>query len=828
MQIKTILKPVVPHLVAVVIFILISLVYFYPALEGKVLHTNDGTVARDASKEISDFRAKYGEEPLWTNSMFSGMPAYLISTKYPGNIMTYADRILKFLKLPAASIFLTMVGFYILLLFFKVDIRLAVAGAIVYGLSTYFFFILAAGHNTKAFAIAYMAPMIGGIYYTYRIHAIKGALLTTFFLSLELIANHPQITYYSFICILIFLITEFVQSLRNKELNGFLRKSAILIVPLILAVGMNLASLYTTYEYGKYSIRGKSELIVKDANQTTGLDRDYVTYWSYGVDETLTLLIPNFKGGASIPFARNSGTVTTLRKNNYAQYVDQFPQYWGTQSSTGGPVYVGAIIVFLFVLGLVIVKGGVKWWLLSATVLSVMLSWGKNFMPLTNLFLDYFPGYNKFRAVTMTLVIAEFCMPLLGILALKNILNGTTSAKNILKGIKIAVGVTGGLALLFVLFPGLAGSFLSPAEQQGQLPEWLSSVLIADRKMLLRGDALRSFILILIAASVLLAFHYKKLKTGNVVIVFAVLFFFDMWLVDKRYLNAGNFVTPSVSQKLSAPTTADNLILKDTTYYRVFNLTVSPFNDASTSLFHKSIGGYHGAKIRRYQELIDSAILKDLIFYDNAIRTAKSLEDLQPGLNRLNSNNALRMLNTKYFIIDGQRAPIINKNALGNAWFAETPLIVANPNEEISMINKFNPATQAIIDIRFKNQITGTSYPGAPGDTIMLTSYKPNELIYKYTSKGERLAVFSDIYYPAGWKAYIDGTEKSYFRTNYVLRGMIVPQGNHEIKFIFKPASYYSGNTVSLASSLIFILLIAGYFAYSIRNKTRPEKNDPS
>jgi hypothetical protein len=823
MQIRTFIKPTLPHLVAIAIFLVISLVYFYPALEGKVLYANDSSVAQNAGKEINEFRAKYGIDPLWTNSMFSGMPAYLISIKYKGNLMAYADKTLKFLKLPAASIFLTMVGFYILLLFFKVDTRLAIAGAIAYGLSTYFFFILAAGHNTKAFAIAYMAPMIGGIYYTYRNHAIKGALLTTFFLTLELIANHPQITYYSFICILIFLIAEFIQALSRKNIPDFLKKSVILVIPVLLAVGMNFTSLYTTYEYGKYSIRQKSELITKDSNKTNGLDRDYVTQWSYGVNETFTLLIPNFKGGASIPFDRNSKTFTALRKNNAAQYANQFQIYWGNQPGTDGPVYVGAIIVFLFILGLVIVKGPEKWWLLSGTVLAILLAWGKNFMPFTNLFLDFFPGYNKFRAVTMTLVIAEFCIPLLGILALRDIFSGAVSKKDAFKGIKIAFGIAGGLAFLFVLFPGLAGSFISPAEQQGQLPDWLSSALVSDRQNLLRSDALRSFALIIIGAGVLLAFYYEKIKKDYAVIFLALFFLVDMWFVDKRYLNADRFISPSASAKASAPTPADNFILKDTAYYRVFNLSVSPFNDASTSRYHKSIGGYHGAKIRRYQELIDSLIIPDLMFYNIAISTAKSLADLQPALKILNSNNALKMLNAKYFIIDRQMDPVMNNYALGNAWFAETPLIVADPNEEISSVKKIDPAKQAVIDKRFKNQISGTSYPLATGDKIELTSYKPNELIYRSSSQGERIAIFSEIYYPAGWKAYIDGTEKSYFRANYVLRGMVVPAGNHEIKFVFRPSSYFVGNTVSLASSLIFILLLAGYFGYSLRNIKKPE-----
>lgn len=823
MQIKAYLKPILPHIVAVAIFMIISLVYFYPQLEGKVLHTNDGTVARSSSKEVNDFRTKTGKEALWTNSMFSGMPAYLISIKYKGNLMSYADGIIKFIKIPAGSIFLTMIGFYILLLFFKVDTRLAIAGAIVYGLSTYFFFILTAGHNTKAIAIAYMAPMIGSIYYTYRGNAFKGALLTTFFLTLELMANHPQITYYSFICILVFLIAEFVNSILKKDIIPFLKKSLIMIIPLLLAIGMNLASLYTTYEYGKYTIREKSELTTNDANKTTGLDRDYVVSYSYGIDETFTLLIPNFKGGGSLPFNRTSQTVTALKKNNAAEAVSQFQVYWGSQPQTNGPVYVGAVIIFLFILGLVLIKGPVKWWLLAATILSVMLAWGKNFMPLTNLFLDYFPGYNKFRAVTMTLVIAEFCIPLLGILALRDIFNGAISRKDAMKGIKIALSVAGGLALIFVLFPGMAGSFLSPGEQQVQLPEWLSSALVADRKGMLRADALRSLALILTGAGILIAFYYEKIKKNHAIIFLATLFLVDMWFVDKRYLNSDMFVTPAVSKKATAPTPADNMILKDPSYYRVLNLSVSPFNDASTSLFHHSIGGYHGAKIRRYQELIDSSIIQDLMYYNSVISTAKSMQELQPALDKLNGNTALKMLNAKYFIIDGQMAPAMNNKALGNAWFAETPVLVSNPNEEISTIKKIDPAKQAIVDSRFKNQITKTSYPVAAGDTIELKSYLPNELVYKYSSAGDRMAIFSEIYYPAGWKAYIDGVEKDYFRANYVLRGMIVPAGSHEIKFEFKPASYYTGETVSLASSLIFILLVAGYIGYSLKSKTKPE-----
>lgn len=822
MEIRDRIKPVLPHLLAIVIFITISLVYFYPLLEGKVIHTNDGTVARNAAKEISDFRAKQGEEPLWTNSMFSGMPAYLISTLYKGNLMRYVNTALNFLNHPASYIFLAMLGFYIVLLLFKTDQRLAIAGAIAYGLSTYFFFIIAAGHNTKALAIAYMTPMIGSIYYSYRHDAIKGALLVTFFLTLEMLANHPQITYYAFMCILTFILVEFIYSVRSKEIMKFVKSSLILIVPVILAIGMNFSSLYSTYEYGKYSTRSKSELETTDSNKTSGLDRDYITQWSYGVDETMTLLIPNFKGGANKPFDKSSETVTVLRRNNAAQYVSQFQQYWGTQPWVDGPVYVGAIVVFLFLLGLIIVKGAVKWWLLAATILSVMLAWGKNFMPLTNLFLDFFPGYNKFRAVTTILVIAEFCIPLLGMLALRDIFNGTVSKKDLLKGIKIAFGFAGGVTLLFVLIPRMAGSFISPAETGIELPDWLSSALIADRQKLLRGDALRSFFLILLATSVIIAFLYEKLRKDYAIILLAVLFLGDMWLIDKRYLNTDKFIRKEAKAKLQAPTTADTFILQDKSHFRVLNVSISTFNDASTSYFHKSIGGYHGAKLKRYQELIDTSLFFNISLIRSVGSSAKSIEDFESVFN---STSALNMLNTKYVIYNPEAPPLVNRKALGNAWFVANPLFAENANEEISSVNRIYPSIQAVIDKKFQNLVSKTSYPVEEGDKIELKSYEPNELVYTSSSSGDNLAVFSEIFYPAGWKSFINGKESPHFRVNYVLRGMIIPAGDHEIKFRFEPASYIVGNKISYASSAIFVLLLLGYFFSKMRSVTKPEKN---
>jgi len=822
MQLKDKVKPILPHLIAVIIFTVIAFAYFYPVLEGKVLKANDSTVSKINSKEIQDFREKTGREPLWTNSIFSGMPAYLISTLYPGNLIKYVDATkLKVFKMPVSVLFLSMLGFYIMLLFFGVDPWLAIAGAIAYGFSSFFFQILGAGHNTQAIALAYMAPMIGGIYYTYRRDALKGALFTAFILALEISANHPQITYYGLICVLIFGIVEFIYSLQNKTVLKFLGNSALLIIPFIVAIGINFASLYTTYEYGKYSIRGKSDLTAENNNTTSGLNKDYITTWSYGVDETFNLLIPNYKGGSSRPFDNNSETYKALSEKNNQAAAAQLQKYWGTQPGTDGPHYVGAIVFFLFILGLILIKGPEKWWLLAATILSIMLAWGKNFMPLSNLFIDYFPGYNKFRAVTMTLVIAEFCIPLLGFLALRDIFNGSTGKKDILKAIKIAGGITGGFLLLVLIIPGIAGSFV--AQNEAQLPDWLKTALISDRRSLLRSDSLRSLVFILLSAGVIYAFISDKIRKEYAIVAIGLLIFFDLWTVDKRYLNADRFERPLTIKKSFVPSVADASILKDPSQQRVLNLTTSPFNDNSpTSYFHKSVGGYHGAKMERYNELIDSSIYPEISAFEATAQKAQSLEELQSALNNI-SMPALNMLNTKYVIYNPGAAPLVNPNALGNSWFVEKPVFAENANKEISLIKSLNPSREATIDNIFKDQITKPSYPVLENEKIVLVSYQPDELVYKSTAKEEKLAIFSEIYYPAGWKCFIDGKENKYFRADWVLRGMIVPAGDHEIKFTFKPSSYYTGNKISLASSVLLILVIAGYFFTRFYKKSTAE-----
>lgn len=817
MDIKNKLKPLLPHLIAVIIFTVVAFAYFYPVLEGKVLKANDSTVYKINSKEIQDFRAKTGREPLWTNSIFGGMPAYLISTLYPGNLIKHVDNKIRTFPMPVSVLFLSMAGFYLLLLLFGFDPWLAIAGALAYGLSSFFFQVLAAGHNTQAIALAYVPPMIGGIYYAYKRDALKGAMMTAFFLALEIQATHPQVTYYALISLLIFGIVEFIYAYKDKSVIKFLKTSAILIIPFIIAIGINFANLYTTYEYGKFSIRGKSDLTFKNKDNTSGLSKEYITAWSYGVNETFNMLIPNYKGGSSRPFDKQSETYKVLAANNHPEGITQFQKYWGTQNSTEGPHYVGSIVLFLFILGLILVKGPEKWWLLAATILSVMLAWGKNFMPLTDLFINYFPGYNKFRAVTMTLVIAEFCIPLLGFLALRDIFNGTTSKKEIIKGLKIAAGVTGGFLLLALIIPGIAGSFLS--QYEADLPPWLKTALVTDRKYLLRIDAFRSLIFILLSAGLITGFVFEKLKKKSAILILTFLIVIDLWTVDRRYLDADRFERPSIIQKGYIPSVADVQILKDQSDFRVLNFTASTFNDNSpTSYFHKSIGGYHGVKMERYQELIDSALYRNLELIQAVAQNAKSLEEFQSAFK---GTYALNMLNTKYLIYRVEAPPLANPYALGNAWFVEKPVIVENANKEISLINTLDPAKEATIDKIFQNQITKASYPVMENEKINLVSYQPDELIYKSSAREEKLAVFSEIYYPAGWKSYIDGKESKYFRTNYILRGMIVPAGDHEIKFTFKPASYIIGNKISLVSSLLLILLTAGYFLYKFKMKPK-------
>jgi hypothetical protein len=806
-------KKLLPYIGAILIFVVITLAYFSPLLEGKRILQSDIINFKGMSKEIVDFREKTGTEPLWTNSMFGGMPAYQISASYTANKLGFIDKVMTLgLPHPANLVFLYFIGFFILLLVMKVDPWLALAGATGFAFSSYFFIIIEAGHNSKAHAIGYMAPVMAGIILTLRRKYIWGGILTAVFLSLEVKANHPQITYYLAMMAVILGIFELIDALRNKHFLPFIKSISVLVIALVFAVLTNLTSLWATYEYGQYTIRGKSELSTEKSNRTSGLDKDYATQWSYGIGETMTLLIPDFYGGSSsAKLSQKSEVVKVMKANNIPdETIRQFTAqpvpflYWGTQPFTSGPVYIGAIIFFLFFLGLFIVKGPVKWWLLTATLLSIVLAWGHNFMAVTDFFLTYLPGYNKFRAVSMTLVIAEFTMPLLGILALKEIFDSSLDQKKRFRFLQIAFAIAGGTSLAFALVPGLFTNFMSPGDayfrQQMQLPDWFMQAIYDERMRLLRLDAIRSFAFILIAAGLIWVVLSGKLKKQYAYIGFVVFILADMYLVNMRYLDSDSFTSKSRVETPYSPSQADTRIMMDQDpNFRVLNLASNTFNDAGTSYYHKSLGGYHGAKLRRYQELIEHHITK-------------------------NNMAVINMLNTRYIIIpDENRNEVVqmNEGALGNAWFVNEVQMVNNADEEINALNIFRPDLTAIVDRKFAGELK--EYKGGRDslDFIKLETYAPNALAYSYHATGDAVAVFSEIYYPKGWNAYVDGKLTPHFRANYVLRAMLLPAGDHKVVFKFEPAVYAVGEKVSLVSSLLLILVTVVFGASEIRRAFR-------
>ena len=791
-------KTILPYVSAILIFIIVTFAYLSPLLEGQRLKQNDTTVWSGAAKEIMDFRKAHpGEEPLWTGSMFSGMPAYQISMLTPSNSITeFFENLfgLFFLPNPANMIFMYFLGFFILLLVLKVDPWLSIIGALAFGFSSYFFIIIEAGHNTKALAIGYMAPVLAGIILTMRGKYLWGGILTALFMALEIKMNHVQMTYYLFIIILIYVIAELFAKIKEKQLPMFLKAIGVLVIAGALALGTNITNLLTSYEYAKDTIRGQSELTINNQeNKTKGLDLDYATSWSYGVSESMTLLIPDFNGGSSSgKLSESSETYKVLKQNGYEEakkFIKQVPLYWGTQPFTSGPVYAGAIFIFLFVLGLYLVKGAMKWGLLIATILSIMLAWGKNFMPLTEFFFTYFPMYNKFRAVSSILVIAELTIPLLGILAVNEFIKNKKNYEENFKALKYSFFITGGITLIFAVLGTNMFTFSSSSDGQYQFPEWLISALVADRKSMFMMDAWRSFFLILATAALLYAILKDKLKWQYGFLAIGLLVVVDMWMVDKRYFGNENFTSKIKVEKPYTPTDVDELILQDKDpNYRVFNVTVSPFNDASTSYYHKSIGGYHGAKLRRYQDLIEHHISK-------------------------NNVKVLNMLNTKYFIApDANKQPQAQRNvaALGNAWFIDNLKVVESPDSEIVSLTNFEPATTAVVDKRFNDYIKDFKPIKDSSSTIKLTSYDANYLTYEANAKKDEFAVFSEIYYDKGWQAYIDSKPVEHIRVNYVLRAMKIPAGQHKIEFKFHPATYYSSEKIGYASSFILLFMVIG------------------
>jgi hypothetical protein len=821
-KMKAFFKKALPYILATLFFVVLSYIYFSPLLTGKDLPQMDQSHAIGMSKELVDFREKTGDDSQWTNSMFSGMPAYQISMGTSHNVYLYIQRFLR-LGLPyttVAILFIYMFGFYLLMLSLKFTNLQSILGGIAFGMTSYNIIIIAVGHITKTYAIAYMAPVIAGVLLTYRGKFLWGGILTTFALGIEIATNHIQIIYYLGLMVGLLIIVMLVYAIIDKEIKKFTIATGILAGASILAFLPNLTNLATTYEYGKESIRGKSELTDDLANKSTGLDRNYAYAWSYGVDETLTLLIPNAKGGASEPIGYSDKSLFKDANPNFYEAISKQSSYFGNQSFTSGPVYFGAIMMFLFVLGLFIVKGRLKWWLFASAIMGIVLSWGGSVAPFTDFLFHNLPLYNKFRTLSMSLVITGFAIALLAMLTVKTIIDKPEILKKDKRWLYVSFGLTGGVSLILYLFPGISGDFLSAQEslffasEQAKQPDvaqqyaMFSSGLESVREKIFQADAIRSFAFILIAA--LLVFLYsstKLIKNEYFVIGLMVVVLIDLWTIDKRYLNEGHFKTKKAVKNEFQMTRADQMILKDADpNYRVLSLMRNPFTDAYTPYFHKSIGGYHGAKLRRYQEVIDRYLVYEIQAIAQAFQsdTTGSINDV------ISKMNIVNMLNTKYIIFD----PVtyeLNWNSLGNAWFVDDYTLVKNADEEINMLGKFNPAKTAIIDERFKDKISKLDDPeffSLDTGYIRLNSYKPNHLVYKSATNKERLAVFSEIYYDKGWNAYIDGFKTDHFRVNFILRGMIIPSGAHTIEFKFEPKTFTVSQTIALASSIAVVLLL--------------------
>lgn len=806
---------------AVVLFALISFAYFVPAsLDGRILFQHDASAGRGMGHEQQTYFERTGERTRWTNSVFGGMPTYQTAPSYKSTdaLSKVMDAYHLWLPENVWYVFAYLLGFYILLRAFDFRQELAVLGSIIWAFSSYFFIIIAAGHIWKVMALAYLPPMIAGLVLAYRGKYLWGFILTALFTAFEVKANHVQMTYYYLFVVLFMVIAYLVQAIKNKQLLHFGKATAVCAAAACLGICMNLSNLYHTWEYSKESMRGKSELVkANTANQTnSGLERDYITQWSYGIGETWTLLIPNAKGGASVPLSQNE---TAMKKAdpNFIQIYQQIGQYWGEQPGTSGPVYVGAFVLMLFILALFIVKGPMKWALLAATVLSVLLSWGKNFMPLTNFFIDYMPMYAKFRTVASILVIAEFTIPLLAMLGLKKILDTPSILNKQIKYVYISFGLTAGFCLLFALMPSVFFSnFVSaqeleamrsiPAEYQGQLIANLREM----RQAIFTDDCWRSFFIIVIGTFLLLLYRANKLKKSAFVGLVIVLCLVDMWQVNKRYLNDSMFVEKSVRDNPIEMTPTDQQILQTKELdYRVLNLATSTFNENETSYFHKSIGGYHPAKLRRYQEMIETYIAPEME------KLMKSIFEAQGDMTKLNGDSispVLNMLNTKFFIMPlqgGQTVPLKNPYAFGNAWFVDKVTYVNNANEELDMVGKLNLRAEAVADKKFRD-VLGSSCEQDHHAQVTMKTYEPNQLTYEVESAKGGVLVFSENYYPE-WTATVDGKEVPVGRVNYILRAIQVKPGKHQVVLSFFPKSVDRTETVAyIAFALLVICILLG------------------
>ena len=824
------LKKYLLDILAVIVFAVISYAYFMPAdMDGRILFRHDASAGVGAGQEISQYAKQSGEQSRWTNALFGGMPTYQTAPSYKSTSILQQAVNLYHLWLPdyVWYVFVYLLGFYILLRAFDFRQSLAALGSIIWAFSSYFFIIIAAGHIWKVWALAYLPPMIAGIVLAYRGKYLWGLLVTAIFTAFEVNANHVQMTYYYLFIILLMAIAYLVDAIQKKQMKRFWKASAVCIVGAAIGICLNLSNLYHTWQYGQESMRGKSELVKKNAdNQTSsGLDRDYITQWSYGIDETWTLLIPDAKGGASVPLSRNTAAMEKADPN-FVQIYQQLGQYWGNQPGTSGPVYVGAFVMMLFILSLFIVKGPMKWALLAATILSILLSWGRNFMPFTNFFLDYIPMYAKFRTVASILVIAEFTIPLLAMMGLKKIVDEPEILTQKAKFVYASFGLTAGFCLLFAIMPGVFfPDFVSVSELQAlqQLPAEYQGPIISNlteiRKGIFTSDCWRSFWIIVIGSACLMLYKYKKLGKEFMIGAIAILCLVDMWMVNKRYLYDDMFVEKSVRDTPQQMTETDKAILRDKSLdYRVLNLASNTFNENETSYYHKSIGGYHAAKLRRYQEMIDAYVSKEMG------KTMQAVSQAGGDMTKVNGDSifpVLNMLNTKYFILPlqgGQTVPVQNPYAYGNAWFVNEVKYVNNANEEIDAVSKLQLRHQAVADAKFKEQL-GQSVPQDDTSIVKLTQYKPNNLTYEVKSSKGGIVVFSEVYYP-GWTATIDGQKAELGRVDYILRALQVKPGTHKVVLDFHPSSLKMTETVAYVGyGILALLIILGIVVEVRKNK---------
>ena len=798
-------KRILPHLVSLFVFIIAALLYFHPVLKGEKLSQSDITQHIGMAKEVNDFRQVTGEEPYWAESAFSGMPTYQIGTYFPNDYLTDLDNLIRFLPRPADYLFLYFLGFYILLMAFRVDWKLAIVGSLAFGFSTYLIIIFGAGHNSKAHAIAYMPMVLAGIIWIFRKQYLLGFTITGIATALEIKANHPQMTYYLLFAIFILGIIELIDAIHKKKISQFATQISLIFIAMLLAVGVNSTRLMATKEYADISTRGNAALTINsDGTQkeiTSGLSKEYITQFSYGISETFNLLVPRYMGGGTVErLGKESNTYEHVESIAGPKQADGFTKqvytYWGDQLIVEAPAYIGAVVFFIFFLGIFLVKGKFKYWLVASTVFAILMSWGKNFEFLTNFFIDYVPLYDKFRAVSSFQVIAELCVPLLGVLAVKEFFSSEISKEQKELALKKAFYVTSGFVVIGLFYAITFSPFEGLRDATYAQYEGLLDAVKADRQSMLYSDSLRSLGLVSLSFGILWFFIKKQLKQTTVIIGFALLILFDLVQVNLRYVNQEDFRQARKVEKPFTASVADLQIQKDKSHYRVANFTGDPFQDGRTSYFHKSIGGYHAAKIGRYQDLIEFQLAKQ-------------------------NMEVFNMLNVKYFILPGDDKEQVqqNPNANGNAWFIREIRYVQTANEEIKALDSLPTKIIAVINqntlnnpIKFSRELDSLS-------SIKLKEYSLNFLTYESFSTQDEFVVFSEIYYKDGWNAYLDGELKPHNSVNYVLRGIEIPAGNHIIEFKFEPKVIQTGSTISLISYGLLLLIPIGWFFFDIKKK---------